>query len=289
MPKVPFRERKVTDTRTLDLKDTYRVFHYPDTLRAAAKSAPSQAVCASALRLFTKKRCGQRAEMLQRRSTAPLFAAGMPKLYPLLMSLRSLLLASCTLVALQACFSTHLQSFEPLPQLEQLVESSPTKIALHVQRSDTDSSAGNQFLFFIIPVTRVFPDTTEAIVRSKFITRAGLAGIGLTTTAENSPPVTPRIDVQIDSVAVSGYDLFVVRRPAASISLTATLVTHDGTSRRCSTSASYATFARFAFAKQLEQAIEEASDSAAVKALTCLGLTPELRELAAQQGQRRFS
>ncbi len=175
---------------------------------------------------------------------------------------------------LQGCFAVHLQSFTPLPQLTQLVESCPTTIPLSVLHPSGDSSRGYQFLLGVIPVTRVYPDSLREIVSTTLATHAGLAHCGLTTSQEHSREL-PRFEVAITSASVNGYDLIVVRRPSASVSLEGTLLGPDGTAKRCQAEGSFSEFSRFAFAEQLEAALEQASTRAALMLLSCLGLIPD--------------
>lgn len=142
---------------------------------------------------------------------------------------------------------------------------------LYLSNPFEDKGSGFQFLFFILPISRVFPDGLSQLVTSKLTTHAGFGKYGLLQTPLGSRP-SARLEVEVREVEVQGYDLVVVRRPSASITLSATLHTTDGVSRACQTSGSYSEFARFAFVPDLENVLEQATDRAAQELIRCLGL-----------------
>jgi hypothetical protein len=175
--------------------------------------------------------------------------------------------------AVSGCFSTHLSESSPPPDLDALVESAQVHLPLYVQNPLEGSSHGYQFLLIVLPITRVFPDQLTSLVTTKMTTHAGFGGYGLLSRLPPGTP-TPRLEVSIESVSVNGYDLIVTRRPSASITLRGRLFTAEGTMRDCQSSGSFSEFARFAFAGDLEGALERATDTAAKELVGCLGLHP---------------
>jgi hypothetical protein len=174
-------------------------------------------------------------------------------------------------LTLSACFRAELGRFETPPEIQSLADSASRHLALSVTNPLADSSHGYQFLLFIIPVTRVFPDGLAELVASKLTMYAGFGGNGLHQNQE-ADPLSPRITAHVESVSVNGYDLLVTRRPSASITLRATLHTRDGLIRECKAHGSFSQFSKFAFEEELRHALDRATDAAARELLECLGL-----------------
>jgi hypothetical protein len=189
--------------------------------------------------------------------------------------MRPILPILLNLLFLSGCFSIQLISDQPVKDLERLVRSAKSPVALLVQNPESDFSCGYQFLFGVIPLTRVFVQSASDAVVAKLQLHAGQAGIGLhqnLTVNRSTSEKTPRLEVSVISISVNGYDLIFFRRPSASISLRATLFTEDNAPRICEASGQHSEFSRFAFARELNEALGLATDLAAQKLLTCLGL-----------------
>lgn len=172
-------------------------------------------------------------------------------------------------ILLQGCFSTRLTSFTPPDHLGELTESAAIQIPMLVTNEVEDQSHGFQFLLGFIPVTRIFPDSLSEMVTAKMATYAGFRNFGLVARASNVSAV-PRVETSIEEVRINGYDLLVARRPSASVSLRAVLLTRDGVRRECHGAGSFAEFSRFAFERDLEHALEEAVDRAAQQTIKCI-------------------
>jgi hypothetical protein len=172
---------------------------------------------------------------------------------------------------LSACFRAELGRFETPPEIDNLADSASRHLALSVTNPRADSSHGYQFLLFIIPVTRVFPDGLAELVATKLTMYAGFSGNGLHQDLKADHP-TSRLTAHVDSVSVNGYDLLVTRRPSASITLRAALYTRDGSIRECKARGSFSEFSKFAFEEELRHALDRATDAAARELLECLGL-----------------
>jgi hypothetical protein len=180
---------------------------------------------------------------------------------------------------LSGCFSTHLSSFEPPRHLAELSESTAVHLPLEITNQFANQSRGYQFLLGLIPVSRVFPDVLSQMVTAKLITHAGFNNLGLapvTQLRSRGFDQLPSVHVDITSVAVSGYDLILVRRPSAHISLEASLRTDTGTTRICHGEGDFAEFARYAFERELLNALDQAADSAARQVVECLMQQPSL-------------
>lgn len=175
---------------------------------------------------------------------------------------------------LQGCFTTHLHSFEPPQQLEQLAESAARHLPIQITNDFVDESRGFQFLLGLFPVARVFPESLSHMVLAKMVAHAGFNNLGLIETApteadSNAGP-GPRVHVTVGSVSINGYDLLLTRRPSASVTLQASLYLHTGLVRACHGSGSFAEFTRYAFERDLENALEQAVDAASREAVECL-------------------
>lgn len=175
------------------------------------------------------------------------------------------------LLTLSACFSTHLGEYKPPTDLSKLVDSAETFIPLQVANPLSDSSHGYQYLLAALPISRVFPDDLANMLTDKLTLHAGLNRYGLTKILPNTP-LLPRLKVKIEDVSINGYDLIVVRRPSASITITGSLHTAKNTVKECSATGSASEYSRFAFTPHLNQVLERATDSAAQQLIACLGL-----------------
>jgi hypothetical protein len=142
---------------------------------------------------------------------------------------------------------------------------------LSIEHRGADRSHGYQFLFFVLPVARVFPDHLSDLVADKLTTYAGFGKVGLLRGVDAPAPSTG-ISVLIESVSVNGYDILVTRRPTASISLRGQLYQRGVIRRDCRATGSFSEFARFAFAEDLQRSLEQAVDAAARDLLECMGI-----------------
>lgn len=147
---------------------------------------------------------------------------------------------------------------------------SPLGLSLDVA-SYASSAAGYQYMFFALPVARVYTphlkdDLTEALM---------LEGAFRSYNVQPTSPtrsISPHLTVTVTALTVSGYDLLAVRRPSASITLTGVLASLALPQRetRCVVSADATTTERFAFSAQLTNALTLALRDAAKKLFDCL-------------------
>lgn len=178
------------------------------------------------------------------------------------------------LLFLTGCFSNHLEHSEPLEDLKALVSSARSHIPLLVTDHTEKSSHGYQFMFGIIPVTRIFTDSLSTIVTAKLQYNAGRGGIGLVNRL-SVPQSTSRLEVAIQSASINGFDLIFFRRPSARITLLGTLFSDMTIKRSCEVSADQSEISRFAFNPELTEVLSSTTDTASLKLLKCLGLIDE--------------
>lgn len=177
-----------------------------------------------------------------------------------------------SLALLAGCFSTHLLQDNNVAELQHLVTSTQRNLALEVGDSQRDSSRGYQFLLGIVPIARIFTDNIYETVVAKLQFHAGKDGLGLPARSGGLSTI-PRLHVTIVDVTLNGYDLVIVRLPAAHIALRGILYTAGGGEYTCEERGSDSALSRFAFSSDLNQVLESAVDSAAAKLLRCLGLS----------------
>jgi len=188
------------------------------------------------------------------------------------------------LLAVSACFAVHIPPEDTAPEVKRLLESTSQTVALVVNNPTAESSHGHQFMLGIIPVTRIFPDGLTEIVTTALQVQAGLAGVGLVKeTASNSAQTY--LDVTIQDVDIDGYDLIVLRRPSAHVTLRGTVKSPLGSIRVCEKDGHYSELSRFAFTAELRQALENAAKNAAAGLLECLGVTTTTSASAAPNSQ----
>ncbi len=175
------------------------------------------------------------------------------------------------LTSLDGCFSTYLEPYIPPTDLSSLVDSSRVKLPICIRSSLDNTSRGYQYLFFALPLARIYTDDLKKMVLDKITTNAGLAGMGLianSTCAER----TPHLQIQIKHVRVNGYDFVAIRKPSASITIDGVAHLSLGTVRECKASGSFSEYKRFAFAPDLSRALENATQEATTKLLKCFEL-----------------
>lgn len=175
-------------------------------------------------------------------------------------------------VIISGCFATHLAPDEPFAELNALVESAPESLSLVLHNPLRDMSHGYQFMLFILPISRVFAEDVSQVVAARLQLHAAVAGIGLSPQSLCAKP-SRQLEITISSLDINGYDLLVFRRPSAQVTLTGTLHSSEGPPQICTQTGKYSEVTRFAFAPQLSRTLALATDEAARRLLTCLGIT----------------
>ena len=100
---------------------------------------------------------------------------------------------------------------------------------------------------------------------------AALRGYNLIRHQPPSPPPT-RLEVSISSLTINGYDLLVVRKPTASVSIKGSLYRDNQLTRECEATSVASSAASYAFAGELQTAEAEVLLNASADLLNCLGL-----------------
>lgn len=211
-------------------------------------------------------------------------------LAPLICRGAHILLISVT-YGLLGCFSTTLPPLDAPPELARLERLASTPVTLHVEVSDelASSLVGLQYVLGFIPVTRVYAPELARTVTNLVRLEAGLRGIACTmpgdTTHDSPRRSSPTLTVVVDDLSVNGYDLLVLRRPSAAITLTGCITrpqrgvaVSEGLQQRtqqciqqCSAHADESFTSSYAFEAELNEALRRAIIRAAGMVLECLG------------------
>jgi hypothetical protein len=81
------------------------------------------------------------------------------------------------------------------------------------------------------------------------------------------------LEITIRDLTVNGYDLLVVRKPTASVTMSARLFEDGKLARACEERYIATNTAHYAFAAELQNALSESLLHGSYKLLDCLGLT----------------
>jgi hypothetical protein len=175
---------------------------------------------------------------------------------------------------LAGCFSTTLPEIPAPEALPRLVDAAKTQMPLYLSTPDTGDRLGFQYLLFALPVSSVYAPHLSEIVRTSLTTQAGFGSYGLLPATSNQGITNPRLMVKIVSASANGWDLFVIRRPSATITLAGEYHSRRGAVFVCEVTGSAAKLSPFAFERDLNEALERATNDAAHRLLACLGLPP---------------
>lgn len=171
---------------------------------------------------------------------------------------------------LTGCFSTELPPLEPPSGLEKLEAVSDTTIPIRLQTNGLqDQSVGIQYVFFIVPVSRVYVPNIESDVRQQLAVAGGLRGYRFVEASDSSEML---LEITVEEITVNGYDLLVVRKPTSSVTMKARLSRDGEVVRECVDSYHASNTAHYAFAGELQQALSESLLHGSYKILDCLGL-----------------
>jgi hypothetical protein len=172
---------------------------------------------------------------------------------------------------LTGCFVSELPPVEPPTGLEKLLSVSDSTIPVRIQTEGlNDRSLGHQYLFFIIPLTRVYTPTLPTDMRTQLSVACGMRGYKC---SEEPTSTSQRVlEITIRDLHVNGYDLVVVRKPTASVTISGRLFENGQLVRQCEESYVATHTAHYAFAAELQNALEESLLHGSYKLLDCLGL-----------------
>ena len=173
---------------------------------------------------------------------------------------------------LTGCFSTELIPLEPPSGLEKLINLSDSNVPVQIQTAGFhDHFVGHQYLFFAIPMTRIYLPSLEADTRMQLSVACGMRGCRCTESATQG--ATRVLEITIRDVSVNGYDLLVVRKPAASVTMSAELLENGEVVRSCEESYTATNTTHYAFTSELQSALSEALLQGSYKLLDCLGMS----------------
>ena len=162
---------------------------------------------------------------------------------------------------LTGCFASELPPVEPPSALEKLLSVSDSTLPVRIQtQAFNERSLGHQYLFFIIPLTRVYTPTLTSDLRTQLSVACGMRGSSVRM-----------LEITVQDLSVNGYDLVVVRKPTASVTLSAKLYEKEHLIRTCEESYTATNTAHYAFAAELQSALEESLLHGSYKLLDCLG------------------
>ncbi|MEN9845874.1 MAG: hypothetical protein RIS36_1021 [Pseudomonadota bacterium] len=171
---------------------------------------------------------------------------------------------------LTGCFASELPPVEPPPALEKLLSVSDSTIPVRIQtQAFNERSLGHQYLFFIIPLTRVYNPTLTADLRTQLSVACGMRGYRCSE--EPNASSARMLEVTVHDLSVNGYDLLVIRKPTASVTLSAKLFEKGDLIRTCQESYTATNTAHYAFAAELQNALGESLLHGIYKLLDCLG------------------
>jgi hypothetical protein len=172
---------------------------------------------------------------------------------------------------LTGCFASDLPPVEPPSALEKLLSVSDSDIPVRIHTGGfNDRSLGHQYLFFVIPLTRVYTPALAADMRTQISVACGMRGYRCS--GEPTLRSSRMLEITIRDLSVNGYDLLVMRKPTASVTIAGTLYENGQVTRACEESYTATNTAHYAFAAELQNALGESLLHGSYKLLDCLGL-----------------
>ncbi|MEY4667655.1 MAG: hypothetical protein RL518_354 [Pseudomonadota bacterium] len=174
-------------------------------------------------------------------------------------------------ILLTGCFASELPPLTPPSGLEKLLSVSDSTIPVRIQTEGlNDRSLGHQYLFLLLPLTRIHVPTLATDLRTQLSVACGVRGYRC---SEEPTPTSKRVlEITIRDLSVNGYDLVVVRKPTASVTLSGQIFESGRLVRACEDHYTATNTAHYAFAGELQNALGEALLHGSYKLLDCLGM-----------------
>jgi hypothetical protein len=181
------------------------------------------------------------------------------------------LLTLTVITLLTGCFSSELPPVVPPSGFEKLLSVSDSAIPVTIQTAEfNERFLGHQYLFLLIPLTRIYAPTLATDIRTQLSVACGMRGYRC---SEEPTSASKRmLEITIRDLTVNGYDLLVVRKPTASVTMSARLFENGKLTRACEERYIATNTAHYAFAAELQNALSESLLHGSYKLLDCLGL-----------------
>lgn len=178
---------------------------------------------------------------------------------------------------LSGCFAVSLPPENAPDGLQKLTQLSDATLPVRIKTGDlAEGIRGFQYLFMAVPFSRVYTPTLKRDLILQLSVAGGMRGYAIDDVEETeSRPLL--IEIDIHSLSVNGYDLLFIRKPTASISLTARMYEHGVLIRECPVQYSASDAAQFAFTTELQNALSEALLQSSYRILDCF----EINEIPA--------
>ena len=135
-----------------------------------------------------------------------------------------ILLICC--VCLSSCTGACIAPQEIVPQVLKLRSSNSKNIQLNIQSKKDFNPVGHQYLFFVIPFGRISLADTVTSIHNEVYTRLAVLGINVSNAANS------RLEISIENVQLSAYDLFVIRNIYCEIELKLSVYDSNGALKR---------------------------------------------------------
>jgi hypothetical protein len=157
----------------------------------------------------------------------------------------------------------------PPDGLRKLTQLSDATLPVRLRTADlTESFRGFQYLLMVIPFSRIYTPALEEDLLLQLSVASGMRGYAIDRVSESEErPLV--VEIEIKSLSVNGYDLLVVRKPTATISLVARMFEHGALIRECPIEYTATDAAHFAFTTELQNALTESLLQSSYKMLDC--------------------
>jgi len=181
------------------------------------------------------------------------------------------ILVLIALPLLTGCFSMELTPLEPPTGLDKLIDISDSTIPVQVHTNGLhERTLGHQYLMLALPLTRIYQPSLSSDAAMELSVACGMRGYHCSTNTQLGSK--RRLSVELLDVTINGYDLLVVRKPTASVTMSAQLFEDNRVVRSCEESTTATNTAHYAFNAELQHAIGEALLQNSYKLLDCLGV-----------------
>ena len=121
------------------------------------------------------------------------------------------------------CFASYVAP-PPLPlEVQRLVATADRLVELRTTLPDPSTRVGHQYLLFLFPLTRVYPQELSTGLETQLQLDAASRGYRLVRGKPAPGKGGLQLSVEVAEISLNGYDLLFVRRPSASVTLRGSL------------------------------------------------------------------